>query len=117
MKKSKQQNTALKMLKGYRAVLWRKTALETVYRANDKALLVCLEQIQLTNELVNSLKSGTRKSKKMYWVIHATFMIDKQLGNVEEILDDIAKKYERIPRITYFRLKKQAIKRLIDDYF
>ena len=112
MRKSKQQDTALKILKGYRAVLCRKTALEAVYRANDEALLVCLEQIQLTNELVDSLKSDTQKSKKMYWIIYATFMTDKQLSNVEEILGTIAEKYERIPRRTYFRLKKQAIERL-----
>ena len=116
MIKSKQQNMALKLLKGYRAVLWRKSVLEVIPRTNNKTLLACLEQIKLTNELVEALKndnhSGNYVGDKMYWILQSTFMTNKQPGDIAEILDDIAKKYEHIPRRTYFRLKKQAIERL-----
>jgi len=53
-----------------------------------------------------------RTGEKMFWILHATFMTEKQPGDVEEILADIAGKYEKISRRTYFRLKKQAIKKL-----
>ena len=50
MKESKQQNKALKMLRGYRAALWRKSALEVVHGTNNEALSVCLKQMFLSSE-------------------------------------------------------------------
>ena len=114
MENPKQQNKALKLLRKYRPTLWRKSALEVVPNASAKSLSVCIDQIRLTNELVETLKIDSHIGKKMYWILHATFMTDRQPGDIEEMLADIAEKYEYIPRRTYFRLKKQAIERLND---
>jgi len=114
MVKHKQQNRALKLLKEYRAALWRKAALEVIPGTNNKSLSVCIEQIQLTKDLVETLKSDVQLGEKMIWILHATFMTDKQPGDIEEILTAIAVRHRRIPRRTYFRLKKQAIERLND---
>ena len=112
MKNPNQQNKALKLLKEYRPALWRKSTLEAVPRTNSLSLTACLEQIQLTQALVESLKNDIRLGEKMFWIIRATFMTDKQPGDIDDILNDIAVKYEHVPRRTYFRLKKQALERL-----
>ena len=109
MEKTQKQSGALKLLAEYRSVLWRKSALETVPGSKRKALSFCLEQISLTQELAEALKSDNRLGEKLYRIIHATFMTGKQPGNVDEILDGITGNYEHIPRRTYFRLKKRAI--------
>jgi len=103
---------ALKLLIEYRPTLWRKSALEAVSGSNNKPLAACVEQIRLTNELVETLKNEKRIGAKLYWVIFATFMTDKQPLDIDEILADIAAKYEHIPRRTYFRLKKRAVEML-----
>ena len=103
---------ALKLLMEYRPTLWRKSALEAVSGHNSKSHSACVEQIKLTRELIESLKSDERLGVKLYWVIFATFMTDKQPLDIDEILAVIDAKYEHIPRRTYFRLKKRAIEML-----
>jgi len=103
---------ALKLLTEYRPALWRKSALEAVSGSNNKPLVACMEQIRLTTGLVETLKNEKRIGVKLYWVIFATFMTDKQPLDIDEILADIAAKYEHIPRRTYFRLKKRAVEML-----
>ena len=109
MAKTQKQSAALKLLTEYRPALWRKSAFEAVPGSKSKAHLVCLEQIRLTQELAEALKADERLGEKLYRIIHVTYMTDKQPGDVDEILDDIAGRYGRVPRRTYFRLKKRAI--------
>jgi hypothetical protein len=107
-----EQSKALKLLTEYRPVLWRKTVLEAVSgdkNKKNKALYACLEQIALTQELVQALKTNKRLGEKLYWVIYVTFMTDKQPGDVEEMLACVDENYGYISRRTYFRLRKRAI--------
>ena len=103
------QNKALELLVKYRPTLWRKATLEAVPRSKHKALPVYMEEISLTQKLVESLKEDKRLGEKLYWIIHSTYMTDKQPCDIDEILADIAVKYGCIPRRTYFRLKKRAV--------
>jgi hypothetical protein len=107
--KTRKQSGVLKLLTEYRQVLWRKSALEAVPGSKTEALLSCLKQISLTQELAEVLKTDNRLGEKLYRIIRATYLTDKQPGDVDEILDDIAGRYGRVPRRTYFRLKKRAI--------
>ena len=109
MIQTQKQSGALKLLTEYRSVLWRKSAFEAVPGSKSKALSSCLAQINLTQELTEALKADDRLGEKLYRIIYATYMTDKQPGDVDEILDDIAGRYGRVPRRTYFRLKKRAI--------
>lgn len=114
MEKDYKQSNALELLLRYRPELWRKTTLEAVSGIHNESLLVCLEQLYATQKLVETLKSDERLGEKMYWIIQATFMTEKQPKNIDDILDDIAARCAHIPRRTYFRLKKRAIEML--DY-
>ena len=103
-----------KLLSEYRHAIWRKAALEAVPGVGQKALEPCIEQICLTHELVATLQSNRRVGEKLYWIIFASYLTDRQPCDVEEILSDIARLYEAIPRRTYFRLKARAIE-IMDD--
>ena len=109
MTKTRRQSNAQKLLREYRPALWRKSTLETVPGVKHNALSICVAQICLTQELVETLKADKLLGEKMYRIIRAAYMTDKQPHDVEEILADIAKKYGYIPRRTYFRLKKRAV--------
>jgi len=96
------------LLLGYRAALWRKTLLESVYGLGYSPAHDCTEHIRITQDLVNLLRNK-RLGEKQYWVVYTTYMTDLQPGCVDEILANIAKEYGTIPRRTYFRLKAHAI--------
>ena len=105
----KQQSKAQKLLLEYRPTVWRKSVLEAVPGTGHKALQACIEQMRLTQELVAVLRNDKLLGKKLYWIISATYMTERQLGSVDEILDHLAKNHEYIPRRTYFRLRGRAI--------
>jgi len=110
--KPNKQKASVKLLTEYRAVLWQKSAFEAVSGNESKFLLDCLERINQTQKIVECLKNHKRLGDKMYWIIYATFMTEKQPIDMYEILSIIADKYEAIPRRTYFRLKKCALEML-----
>lgn len=111
MLKNEQQSKAQKLLLEYRPTIWRKAVLETMPGTGDVAKQACAEQIQLTQELVQSLRQRSNKQlgERLYWIIYASYLTEQQPSNVEKILLDIATMYKRIPRRTYFRLKGRAI--------
>jgi len=100
---------AHKLLLDYRLTKWRKSALEVVQEANQGILRAYSEQLCLTEELVASLRNNKRFGDKLYWIIYITYLSNRQPGDVEEILAEIAKNHEPIPRRTYFRLRARAI--------
>ncbi|MCL2047433.1 MAG: hypothetical protein FWG87_01785 [Defluviitaleaceae bacterium] len=106
---------AQKLLSEYRPTAWRKSALESAPALSHRALPACIEQLRLTQEIVERLRHNKRLGEKLYWVIYATYMTTQQSGNIYEILEHIAKNHEYIPRSTYFRLKGQAIG-ILDSY-
>jgi len=106
------QSKAQKLLLEYRPTKWRRLVLEAVPGTGHNALQACIEQIHLTKELVDVLRSDKLLGEKLYWIIYASYMTDREPGDVEEILSDIAKRHERIPRRTYFRLRERALKML-----
>ncbi|MCL2188678.1 MAG: hypothetical protein FWC16_04760 [Defluviitaleaceae bacterium] len=103
------KSPTLALLSGYRHAIWRKAALEAVPGVGQKALEPCIEQICLTHELVATLQTSKRVGEKLYWIIFASYLTDRQPCDVDEILSDIARLYQSIPRRTYFRLKARAI--------
>ena len=115
MSNKNQHSRAHKLLLEYRLMTCRKSALETVPGINNKALPAYRKQIHFTDELAAALKSDKRFGDKLYWIIYITYLSTRQLNDVEEILDDIACKYERIPRRTYFRLRKRAVE-IMDNH-
>ena len=115
MVKEQSRSNAQKLLCEYRPTTWRKAALETAPETGRKALQACIEQLRFTQELVEALRSNKLLGEKLYQIIYASYMTINQPYDVEEILDDIAEKYEHIPRSTYFRLKERAI-RMMDKY-
>jgi len=110
MTKIQQISNAQKLLLEYRPAIWRKSVLETVPGVGHKTLQTCVEQIRFTHELALSLRNNKLLGEKLYWIIYASYMTDRQPGDVEEILSDIAQKHRRIPRSTYFRLRERAIR-------
>ena len=109
MAKSSKHSKAQKLLLEYRPIVWRKSVLETVPEISREALRACEEQISFTQALVDVLRNNGPTGEKLYRVIYATYMTDRQLGDVDEILDHIANSHEPLPRRTYFRLKGLAI--------
>jgi len=114
MTKNKHLNNAQKLLLEYRPALWRKSLLETVPGIGNKALSACVEQMNFTQELAETLRSNRLLGEKLYWIIYASYLTDRQPVDVGEILDHIAEKHGHIPRSTYFRLKGRAIG-MMDD--
>ena len=112
MAKSKKISNAQTLLNQYRPNLWRKSLLESVSEADNRALQDCVKQICFIQELVQTLRDNKLLGEKLYWIIYASYMTKQQMGDVEEILSYIAHKYEHIPRRTYFRLKGRAIQML-----
>ena len=108
-KNMKSNSQAYKLLLEYRLTIWRKSALEAVPGMQSNALSACRKQIDFTNELVATLKGNKRFGDKLYWIIYITYMSNRQPCDVAEILSDIARKHESIPRSTYFRLRNRAI--------
>ena len=109
MARNKKHSKAQKLLLDYRPNVWRKSALEIVPDILQDALRACEERITFTQSLADLLRNSEPLGEKLYRVIYATYMTDRQLGNVDEILDYIANNHEPIPRRTYFRLKGLAI--------
>jgi len=112
MKKEQSLNNALKLLQEYRSALLRKTLLEAVPGMSDKDLDNCVEQVNLTQEIVQDLRNNRLLGEKLYWVIYASYLTERQPIDVDEILDYIAKEYERIPRRTFFRMRGRALQTL-----
>ena len=108
------QSKALQLMIEYRPTIWRKSALEAVPGVGHKALQSCMERINFTQKIVNALRSNELLGEKLYWIIHASYLTDRQLGDIDEILDHIAHNHEHIPRSTYFRLRTRAIN-MMDD--
>jgi len=88
--------------------------LEAVPGIGQKALDACMEQMRFTQELAQTLRSNRLLGEKLYWIIYASYLTDRQPIDVGEILDYIAQEHESIPRRTYFRLKVRAIQ-MLDD--
>jgi len=112
MIKKSLQSKAQVLLLEYRAATWRKSALESISKSGSKTLQSSIEQIRFTNELVETLRCNKLLGEKLYRIIYASYMTEKQPSSVEEILAAIAKMHEYIPRRTYFRLKKRALEML-----
>lgn len=117
MKKNEQKSRAHKLLLEYRPTIWRKAMLETIPATGENALQACVAQIQLTQELAQSLRLRSNKQlgERLYWIIYVSYLTDQQPANVEKILSDIATMYKHIPRRTYFRLKGRAIS-MMDNF-
>lgn len=98
------------MLLDYRSAVWRKSILESVHGAGHDKVLACNEQIRATQELAGYLLNHKLLGEKLYYIIHCSYMTGRKPGRVEEILYGIAKRYGIMPRRTYFRLKKLALK-------
>jgi len=111
---NKQQSRVQKLLLEYRPTIWRKAVLETIPGTGDKVIQACIEQIRLTQELAQSLRSNKRLGEKLYWIIYSSYLTEQQPANVDKILADITAMYKHIPRRTYFRLKGRAIS-MMDD--
>jgi len=109
------QYSAQKLLLEYRSAIWRKSAFEAVPGVGHVTLRTCMKQINLTQELVSTLRNNKLLGEKLYWIIYSSYMTDKQPCDVDEILSGIAQKHEYIPRRTYFRLRARAIK-MMDAY-
>ena len=114
MKKNQHASDAQKLLHEYRPAVWRKSLLEAVPGIGQKALDACMEQMRFTQELAQTLRSNRLLGEKLYWIIYASYLTDRQPIDVGEILDYIAQEHESIPRRTYFRLKVRAIQ-MLDD--
>jgi len=80
------QSNAQALLLEYRPTKWRKSALEAVLGVGHKALHACVEQINLTKKLVELLRSDKLLGEKLYWIIYASYMTDREPGDIEEIL-------------------------------
>lgn len=115
MTKTQPQSNSHKLLLEYRPIIWRKAALEAVPGAGCKALQTCIEQINLIQRLADVLRGNKLLGEKLYWIIFASYMTERQPGDVVEILSDIAEKHGYIPRSTYFRLRERAI-RMMDEH-
>ena len=102
------------LLSEYRATAWRQSALKTVPGVPNNILRACADQMRYTRELVEALRSNKLLGEKLYWIIYATYMTDKQPIDIDEILDYIAKNHQPVPRRTYFRLRGRAIN-LLDN--
>ena len=102
------------LLLEYRPAIWRKAAHESISGTVNKVLQDCTEQIQLTNKLVEALQGNKLLGDKLYWIIYVSYMTKRQPNDVEEILTEIALKYRHIPRRTYFRLRRRAIRMMND---
>ena len=114
MKKGYLKSKAQMLLFEYRPAIWRQAAFESVSGTENKVVQICKEQLRFTNEIVEMLRSNKLLGEKLYWIIYVSYMTERQPGNIEDILAGIAQKYGHIPRRTYFRLKRRAIK-MIDD--
>jgi len=107
-------SNSLKLLLSYRILTWRKAVLEAVPEYGLTELYDCNKQLLLTRMLVNRLKKNKPRGKKLYWIIYTTYLSNQHLHNLNDVLTFISKKYENIPRSTYFRLRGQALK-LLDN--
>ena len=111
----KQRSNIKKLMIEYRTTLWRKSVHETVPHVSHNVAEACKEQMNLIKTLVEKLWERRLLGEKMYWIIYSTYMTEHQPGDVDDILNEIATQYQRIPRRTYFRLRKRALE-LLDKY-
>jgi|GEM_PF-1775753 len=102
------------LLQDYRPAMWRKLAFESMPGVGDGLPQAYSEQIRFTREIVEGLRKHKLLGEKLYWIIFASYMTENQLADVDEILCEIARKFEPIPRRTFFRLKLRALK-MLDD--
>ena len=114
MKKDQHMSNAQKLLSEYRPAIWRKSVLEAVPGIGESALEACVEQMRFTQELTQTLRTNKLLGEKLYWIVYASYLTDKQPGDIEDILSFIAEKHKHIPRRTYFRLRGRAIQ-MLDD--
>jgi len=112
MKKEQHMSNAQILLSEYRPAVWRKSVLEAVPGIGESALAACTEQMRFTKELTQTLRTHKLLGEKLYWIVYASYLTDKQPGDIEDILSFIAEKHEPIPRRTYFRLRGRAIQML-----
>lgn len=109
MEREQDMSNAQKLLNEYRPAIWRKSVLEAVPGIGNKALQACVEQMNFTQELAQTLRNNKLLGEKLYWIIYVSYLTDRQMGDIDEILDHIAQNHEHIPRSTYFRLRTRAI--------
>ena len=83
-------------------------------QADQEMLGNCNKQLKTIQALVESLRKIPRIGEKMYWIIHCTYLsdLDTAEDGIDAILEDIAQRFEPIPRTTCFRLKDKAIAEL-----
>ena len=112
MNKEQYMSNAQKLLQEYRPAIWRKSMLEAVPGIGQKALESCMEQMKFTQELAQTLRNNKLLGEKLYWIVYASYLTDKQPIDVDEILSEIAKNHGHIPRRSYFRLRGRAIQML-----
>ena len=115
MEKKELRSNAETLLREYRDAILRKSTFEFMPGVGNNVLQACAEQLRFTQELVAKLRNHKLLGEKLYWIIFVSYMTAHQPKNIEEILSDIAQKYEHIPRRTYFRLKGRAIS-MMDEY-
>ncbi|MCL2620167.1 MAG: hypothetical protein FWD97_04445 [Defluviitaleaceae bacterium] len=106
---------ALELLQEYRIITLRKSLRETVSSSKPKALGAYERQINFTKELIEVLLNNKKLGKKLYWIIYLTYMTKRQPEGIEEILENISEKIGRIPRSSYFRLRKRALE-ILDNH-
>jgi len=109
MTKNILNSEAEKILHEYRPTMWRKTVLENVLGIDSKEFISCLKKLNFVEDLAETLHSHKLLGKKLYWIIHFTYMTENVPCNKEEIFINIANKCGHIPRSSYFRLKARAI--------
>jgi len=114
MEREQDMSNAQKLLNEYRPAIWRKSVLEAVPGIGNKALQACVEQMNFTQELAQTLRNNKLLGEKLYWIIYTSYLTEKQMGDIDEILEHIAQNHEHIPRSTYFRLRTRAIN-MMDD--
>ena len=67
------------------------------------------KMLQLIDRAVDIIRRKHQKGEMMYWVLYYTYLCEKPLESVEEIVDKIAQKQYYVSWQTYFNYRRQAI--------
>ena len=67
------------------------------------------KMLKIIETAVNLLRARQKEGELYYWIIYYTYMSDKPLNSIEEIIQKLAEKVDYISWKTYFNKRKQAI--------
>ena len=70
--------------------------------------------LRIIDSAVALLRERYRNGEECYWVLYYTYLSSQEIGGVDEIVEKLSEMFRDISRSTYYRRKKESIRRMGD---